>query len=63
MLAALQDMMMQLTFPDLAYFEGKLYGFPTIIPERIKITYKYLKVNNSEEEKFYTKKPKWFKQT
>lgn len=57
MLAALQDMMMQLTFPDLAYFEGKLYAFPTIVPERIKIAHKYLKVNNKEEEKSFTKNP------
>lgn len=45
--------MMQLTFPDLAYFEGKLYGLPTIVLGRTKITNKYLKVN--EEEKSFRK--------
>lgn len=56
MLASLQDMMMQLAFPDLASFEGKLYGLPTIVLGRMKITNKYLKVNNNEEEKSFTKK-------
>lgn len=48
--------MMQLTFPDLAYFEGKLYGLPTIILGRMKITNKYLKVNDNEEEKSFRTK-------
>lgn len=57
MLALLQDMMLQLTFPDLAYFEGKLYGLPTIVLGRMKIANKYLKVKNNEEEESFTKKP------
>lgn len=57
MLASLQDMMMPLTFPDLAYFEGKLHGLPTIVLGKMKITNKYLKVNNNEEEKSFTKNP------
>lgn len=51
MLASLQGMRMQLTFPDLAYFEGKLYGLPKIVVGRMKIANKYLKVKNNEEQK------------
>lgn len=48
--------MMQLTFPDLAYFEGKLYGLPTIILGRMKITNNYLKVNDNEGKKSFRTK-------
>lgn len=44
---------MQLTFPDLAFFEGKLYGLHTIVLGRMKITHKYWKGSDTKEEESF----------
>jgi len=45
--------MVQVTFPDLTYSEGKLYGLHTIFWERKRTTSKHLKGCDNKEGEFF----------